>query len=263
MKITMDTHIHTPASKCCTNPEQTVEKTAQELYERGFKVIAFTDHVWRNPEILPNHWYAQHDGSALLETVKIIRSRKFPLKVMASCEADMQAPGRFGITDELSDQLDFVMLAPDHFQLRDFVEQPVPPVPEALAPLMMHFFHSAVSWGKAQILAHPMCPFSYFEIYDRTVELISDSEFLDSFGKAAEKGIGLEINIDCLNSAGKGEFNLDTMTRIFSLAKNAGCKFTFGSDSHNAEHFTHYAEAERFSKIVGITEKDLHPLVQI
>ena len=263
MHIDIDTHIHTPASKCCFDPEQTVANVAERLAARGFRLIAITDHVWVNPDIPPNAWYARHDGTELLQTVRSIRNVHFPLKVLASCEADMQAPGRYGITDEFAEQLDYVSLATDHFQLRDFVQQPSAETPEAIAETMLAFFDDAVRWGKAQVLLHPLFPNSYQNFYDAVVDSISDARFLDSLGPCAEKKLALEINIGILNCGiDKGAFHLESLLRVFSLAKKAGCLFTIGSDAHNAEHFTHYDRGEDFIQRLGLTSADLHPIVR-
>ncbi len=261
MQVTIDTHIHTPLSKCCFENDQTIPNIAGKLAQKGIGLIAITDHFWSSPDIKPNPWYAQHTGNGHLLQIQEIKSQIYPLKVLSSCEADMQAPGKFGITREWKERFDMVLMAADHFQLKDFVEQPMPPTPENIGRLMLRFFRSAVTSGLADILAHPLFSNGYECLYDQAIDRLTDSELFDALSLAQQHGVGLEINCGVLRCAENGKFNLDTMLRIFSLAKQAGCKFTFGSDAHAWSDFERYSLAENFSARLQLTVHDLHPLV--
>lgn len=262
MKIVTDTHIHTVYSRCCTDPKQTVGNVAAQLAARGFKMIAVADHLWCNPEVVPLGWPAKHPLENLLPQLEEIRHGVFPLRVLASCEADMQGPGRVGMTMEAKKNFDFVSVASDHFQLKYFVDQPSEATPEKIAPLLLSFFLDAAYSGLADVLLHPLFTNGYPELFDRTVDFLSDQQFLDVLHAASERGVGLEINCGLLDSARKGQFHLDSMLRVFELAKRAGCKFTFGSDAHCTEHFQLYELAESFAGQLGLTAADLHPLIR-
>lgn len=263
MKITSDLHIHTTLSACCGDPEQKAENIIPLLAGKGFKLLAFTDHLWNNPSIPPSPWYSPQDGSKILGFLKEIHSSSFPVKILAGCEADMRAPGEFGITPELREKFDLVAMASDHFHMKGFVEQPEFPTPEKLAPHMLKFFRSAAASGLADTLVHPMMPLSYEDIYDRTVELISDQEFLDAFGIAADNRVGIEINASILyGNRMKAKYNPDSYVRVLSLARDAGCKFTFGSDSHSHAAFEMYHMIEDMTEKLGLTEEHLHPLLR-
>ena len=260
MKIDFDTHIHTNVSKCCQDPDRTPLKAAEILSRKGFRLIAVTDHLWDNPAVAPNNWLRRHPREELEEAVDAMRKTVFPIKVLASCEADMQGPGRIGITPEFKEKLDFVSVASDHFQLRDFTDQPTPATPENMASLMMAMFRDAVRSGLADVLLHPLFTESYHEIYDRTVACVGDSELFDALSEAAERRVALEINCGVLSVQRKGAFSMETLYRIFETAKKAGCLFTVGSDSHCDEHFELYHLAEKFTDRLGITAEDIHPL---
>ena len=51
MEIQSDLHIHTTLSSCCADPAQTPENILSLLSGRGFRKIAFTDHLWENPAV--------------------------------------------------------------------------------------------------------------------------------------------------------------------------------------------------------------------
>jgi len=259
MKVDIDTHLHTPLSKCCHDPASTIENIAAVLAGRGYRLIAVTDHVWGHPTVEPNSWYRAHPESGTLEQADYIHAHaaEFPLAVLAGCEADMKAPGIFGITQAMREKLDLVMLSSDHFQLRDFVEQPSEVTPENLAKLMMKFFRSAVRESGADILTHPLYTNSYDEFYDRALDCIGDAELLDALGEAAERKIALELNAGLFVAAVKGRYRWDSQVRVFTLAKQAGCKFTMGTDAHKMADFDLAPLCGKMADEAGITEADL------
>ena len=266
MQILSDLHIHTTLSSCCADPAQTPENILSLLSGRGFRKIAFTDHLWENPSVPPSPWYATQGSARILRMADSARkaAKEHSMTLLIACETDMCAPGKFGITPQIREKFDFVQMASDHFHMREFVEQPEEATPEKLAKHMMKFFRSAVLSGLADVLVHPMMPLGSEGIYDRTAELISDQEFLDAFALAAERGIGIEINaaILCANRMRK-LYDPDSYLRVLSLARDAGCRFTFGSDSHSRLAFEQYALIGETADALSLTEEQIHPLARL
>ena len=76
----------------------------------------------------------------------------------------------------------------------------------------------------------------------------------DLFGIAAKKGLGIELNASDMKQA---QAHPDTVLRMFRIAKDAGCKFYLGSDSHLPEEFTNVAERFEYAgEALGLTEDD-------
>lgn len=258
MKTYADYHVHTTLSSCCADPRQTVENIIARQLERGMKIVAITDHLWHNPALPPSAWYAPQSGPRLLPRRHEIRAAATPgLRLLFGCEADMRAPGKFGMTPEFKQNFDLVLLSSDHFHMREFVEQPQPRTPENFARLMLEFFRSAASCGMADILAHPLFTMGHDEIYDRTVAAVSDAEFADALGLAAAHNVAIEINGTLLRKQKmKQQFSLESMLRIFSIAKASGCRFTFGSDAHAISDLDNISFCEEFADRLGLTESD-------
>lgn len=261
MNVTSDLHIHSTLSECCRDANHSLQFLPAHLQAMGLKKIAFTDHFWLNPDVKPSSWYAAQSPQNVIDLANKIQSMEFPIRVLAGCETDMCSPDRIGITQKACEHFDLVLLASDHFHMRGFVEQPESPTPEALAPHMMKFFRAAAASNLADILVHPLIPLSYQNIYDKTVDLISDQEFLDAFDLAARNNAAIEINLSVLRSCVKTQnFEMDTLLRVFSLAKKANCRFTFGSDSHRLEDFQNFDLFTDFAEKLELTQEDLHPL---
>ena len=53
MNVDIDTHLHTPLSKCCFDPQETIENVVALLAGRGYRLIAVTDHVWGHRTVAP------------------------------------------------------------------------------------------------------------------------------------------------------------------------------------------------------------------
>lgn len=265
MKILSDLHVHTTASRCCHDENQRAENIMATLKSLGMERIGFTDHLWALPGYPPNAFYQGQNGDKNLSLKELIDSRDdWGVDILVGCEADMTAPGIFGITPELREKLDYVILASNHFHIKGFVEPPEAPTPEAVGRHMLKFFLSAATSGLCDILAHPLFPCGYTDVYDRAVASISDAEFFDAFASVAAVGVGMEIN-PCFypNPEKKRFFSVETPTRFLLIAKAAGCKFSFGSDAHQLLDFAPALERLRyFAEALDLTDDDLHPLAK-
>ncbi len=263
MEIRTDLHIHTTLSCCCHDPDQTLENIVPLMKEKSFRKIGICNHLWRNPAVPPNRFYAPQTGDTILELKKETEKKQYPIRVLIGAEAEMTAPGVFGVDRAFKEQLDFVAMATDHFHITDFVEQPTDETPRGIALHTLKFFISAAKSGLADILVHPLMPLGKdMERYDRIIESLSDAELFDALSIAAVNRAAIEINTACMFLGRYPKmFSRDTILRTYGLAKQAGCQFTVGSDSHELGRHIGYEEAVTFCKEVGITEADLSPLM--
>lgn len=263
-RFTSDLHIHTTLSACCRDAAEVPENIFPLLKEMGFRKAALTDHIWRNPAVPPSPWYAPQNGDEILRLRDRVRAMKNPpISAIVGCEADMQGPGKFGVTSDLRKQLDIILFSTNHFHMRDpkYMLQPEAATPEKLARHMMSFYLSAVRSGLPDVLVHPLYLISYLDIYRETANLITDAEFREVFRETARAGIGLEINGSVITELKKNG-QTDIYARIMTLAKESGCKFTYGSDSHALKSFeAAIADGNEFANLIGLTEDDLHPLM--
>jgi histidinol phosphatase-like PHP family hydrolase len=256
-------HIHTDISSCCRSPKQTLENVVKNCLANGIKKIGLADHVWNSDTAPPSKWYKPMDGSGNLRLHETVHSRKWDLEILVGCEADTQAPGVFGITWKLKEKLDYVVLSASHFHMKEFVAQPTDTSPRGIAEHMLEFFISTVSSGLPDAIVHPLFPFGYDSSYEAAIASLSDAELTDAFGIAAENNVGIEINPCSLPNPARGRiFELETPLRVFSLARTAGCKFTFGSDAHAPEEFKNLQRLQFFADELNLTKEDLHPVAK-
>lgn len=256
MKIEHDLHIHTYLSGCCVEKQlQTPAKIIPLAEKMGMKTIGFVDHLWMNPAIPPNPWYKPQDESQVTKLKQDLSTIKTKMRVLVGCEADTMAPGKFSITKEFAKTLDYVLLSCSHIHLDDFA-QPKSRAPRDVAEHLVKMLLSGVNSGIATIIAHPFGLFgSYHGLHDDLVKTLSDTELLMVFGAASKKGIAIEINAAAVALR-------DSPIRLISLAKKAGCKFTFGSDAHGPAGQQAIMKMQAFLDEVGITEEDILPLAK-
>ena len=86
----------------------------------------------------------------------------------------------------------------------------------------------------ASSAAHPFCGLinnESEEAYLKTISLIDDKEMERVLKKAAEKGVGFEINMgDAMRMV-----KHDVVFKMYKMAKDCGCKFYLGSDAHHPQ----------------------------
>ncbi len=258
MRLDHDLHVHTYLSACCREKERQTPSAILSLAEdMGVNTIGFADHVWVNPNLSPDDWYRPQDESQISKLRADLSTLSTRIRVLVGCEAEMIAPGKIGITPQFAEDLDFVLLACSHFHLKGLVAQPQSHAPRDVAAHMLKFLLSGVSSGLATSIAHPLLPFGYQDQYDSAIATISDAQFLDVFGVAAEHGVALEITTAFLATQPEDTFSVETPIRFLSIAKQAGCKFTLGTDAHNPEAQKRLPELAAITKAVSITEEDI------
>ena len=260
MTLNHDLHVHTYLSDCCSDKaNQRPDKILALAEAMGVATIGFSDHIWVNPKIAPSGWYRAQDETQTTRLRADLASVSTTLAVLVGCEADMCAPGMIGMTRSYAETLDFVLLSCSHFHMRDFVVQPRSNSPRDVAAHLLAFFRSGVASGLATSIAHPFLPCGFIEQYDAIIAAITDAEFADAFGLAAAHGVAIEATTAFLPPRKPAEpaWSLETPVRMLSLARQAGCKFTFGTDAHCPEHQRLLPDLQQLIDAAGITDTDV------
>ena len=71
-----------------------------------------------------------------------------------------------------------------------------------------------------------------------------------------KKGIAIEANGSCFISRTPENLKNCEYVRVYSIAKECGCKFTYGSDSHGVTSKRDLPVVEQFLAQCGITNDD-------
>jgi histidinol phosphatase-like PHP family hydrolase len=262
MKIEHDLHIHTWLSSCSGDPDAGAENYIRLAAEKGLKVIGFANHFWDNRVPGASDWYRPQDFSHIMKIKEQIPEDRLGVKVLVGCETEYCGRGKVGITRETAEQLDFVLIPMSHLHMKGFVLDQNVTSSEEAARVMVDRFKEVIELGLATGIAHPFLPFG-FDPVDEILSCISDDEFVECFGRAAELGISMELNASSFpGSHGKERdtFHDETFIRVFSLAKACGCLFHFASDAHSPKNMHGLFEMEAIVNLLGITEDHILPL---
>ncbi len=249
-----DYHIHSYLSACAKDPEQTAERIVKYAKDHGLKRVCVTDHFWdreapygvteNNPW---QNWCYRQDYTHISQILPLPKDPE--VEFLFGCETDMDMLDVIGLPKKNMDRFDFVIIAPSHLHMEGFAVK-----------------HGATLQEKAEAWVHRHetllnmdLPFHKIGLAHPTFstavqDLISDDTFKRVFTKAAEVGVGIELNLVIPD-------DLDVqrrMLRPYYIAKDCGCKFYLGSDSHRACDLDVRYETKlcRAIDILGFEESD-------
>jgi len=262
MVVDHNVHVHTYLSSCCSDDQSTHENLIARAAGTGIKTIGFADHVWDRAVPDPSDWYRPQDAERVFQARDRLSAGHPDVRVLFGCESEYCGGGKVGISPETAEKFDYVLIPNSHLHISGFVA-PRMDRSEDVGRLMLDRFNEIIPLGLATGIAHPFMPLSYSEQTDEILAGISDAEFLDCFGAAAEAGTSIEVHPamfpSITDSQTEGRHD-DAFIRVLSLAKQAGCFFHFCSDSHKLVQFDMVLRLEPFAGQLGLTQEDILPL---
>lgn len=259
MKIKHDFHVHTHLS-ICANETATVENYIAHAKRLGLKKIGFSDHF--GAKDIPNArgFYRAHPYEHNAELKDTLASLNEPdIQFYFGCETEYHTPKRdIALTEEEAEKFDFIVVPNSHTHMimpKDYIGNY-----EKHVAFMIQAYEDILNSPLSRYvtaMAHPfdICCHTYTS--KDLIPMISDDTFKRLFDQTAEKNIAFEINTSYTKNMTPADIANDCHIRMFSLAKECGCKFTFGSDAHDSSYHDFYENADILAEILGIGEDDL------
>ena len=257
-QLDQDYHIHSNISQCSGEAEQTPENILRYARERGLKSIVLTDHFWDEAVPGASNWYSTYHKFS-----DVSRARPLPVdadvEFLFGCEVDMDKNGVIGISEERYGEFDFIVVATTHMHMKGFaIPEEAYGDPVALAKLWVERFDKLLAkdlpFGKVGI-AHlaSKCIAVENGMHIEVLNIIPDEEMYRLFKRAAELGLGIELNGSDL---ALDETTAEAVLRPFRIAKDCGCKFYYGSDAHKKREFAVDKNLSAAVDLLGLTEDD-------
>lgn len=252
-----DIHIHSRLSSCSHDPEQTPEVILNYAIECGYRYVCLTDHFW--DETIPgaSKWYAPQNFPHICESLPLPQDDK--VKFFFGCEAEMDKYLTIGISKEVIEKLDFIIVPITHLHMAGFTRPEEDNSVESRVEHYIKRFNALLAAdlpahkvGIAHLTCHLMSPEKNINSLMQCLKLISDDTYRDLFTRAAKKGYGIELNF----SASHPEEIMEQILRPYRIAMECGCKFYFGSDMHTHGE-ANIGRKEKFERIIdmlGLTE---------
>ncbi len=251
-----DLHIHSHLSLCSNDMRQNTEAILRYGEENGLHTLCLTDHMWDRaiPGARGMEFYERQDYDYIAAARPLPTSDH--VRFLFGCETDLDRHLTLGISGALMDQLDFVIIPTTHLHMNGFTCDGCEGVEERAqlwitrldAVLNMNLpFHKIG-------IAHLTCGLMYPGHAIEVLNAIPQREYHRLFAKAAEVGVGIELNFNSFEFTGDA---LETTLRPYRIAKEEGCRFYFGSDAHHpGDLASAKANFENIVDLCGLTEED-------
>ncbi len=246
-----DFHIHSTVSPCCHDENQTPERIFQYAQENSLKKICLTNHLWDELVDSKAEWHEKQRFSCITSVLPLPQSKN--TKFLLGAEVDMDFDHIVGVSEKRFDTLDFIIVSTTHLHLAGNTVRKKIETPEEAAKHWIERLNALTEknlpWHKTGV-AHLTCGHIFKNRTAEVIKLLTDESLYDVFSKCAKKGVGIELNMKSIFSS---EEEKSIMLRPYYIAKDCGCKFYLGSDSHKTEALD--GAKENFENI--ITNLDL------
>jgi histidinol phosphatase-like PHP family hydrolase len=253
-----DLHIHSLLSACSRDPEQTPARLLQYAKEYGLRTLCLTDHYWDASIPTDSGWYRPQDFDHIAQSLPLPQSDG--VRFWFGCETDLTSDLRLGIPSSRFDDFKFIVIPTTHLHMSENIRPEDAPFKEARARLWAERLDALLDLplpfekiGIAHLACPLLVPSSHGE-YLEALDMIPTETMERVFAKAAKTGVGIELNSYDLKCP---DNEVDTVFRMFRIAKSMGCKFYFGSDAHHPDAFDHVGEIfARAIRLLDLRECD-------
>lgn len=265
MQINHDFHIHTNLSLCAARTV-TAQHYIDKANELGLDKIGFSNHMW-DEKIQPclNDFYETQSipyNLKLKEELKTLDNKG--VRIYFGAEAEFHPVYGVALTEENAEKFDYIIVpnSHTHMTMGKSLYEPYQKHVDFMVEAYKKILKSPVS-RYILSMAHPFdavcCPYDIQVLY----KMIPDDVFKELFDATAEKGIAVEINTSCFKGITKENFEQFGAMRMFRIAREMGCKFTFGSDSHSETgHDTYMQDSKTIIDCLDIKVNDLAEMVR-
>ena len=256
--VDYDLHIHSKISSCSQVPQQTNERILRYAVENGLKTICLTDHFWDDAVEGASDWYMPQNYEHIVKAKPLPQNEN--VKFLFGCETELNKHLTLGISEEKMDLFDFIVIPTTHFHMEDYTltKEEALNVQSRAKAWVKRFacvldmdlpFHKI---GIAHLTCSLIAPTR--EEYVKVLNLIPEEEMENLFVKAAQRGVGIEINSSDMCFTDEEEA---AILRPYRIAKKCGCKFYLGSDAHGPRALDEAkAIFERAVDLLNLTEDD-------
>ena len=261
-----DFHIHSGGSMCSGDPNQTPARILQYAIDEGYSAVALTDHFWDETVPMPRggwgpDFYTSQNWPHINKQLPLPRHDK--IRFFFGAEVDMTLDGSVGISPERLEKMDILLIAVSHFHMTDFtISAADSATPEGRAKVLLDkldlLFTYNLPWHKISLahLTGPKLGGGDPAFHCEVLRLVQGERLTTLFQKAAALGVGIELNTGTFRFGNEEEEQ--AAVAFYAHAKECGCQFTFGSDSHTEDGFAyHRNRGQRMADALGLTESDI------
>ena len=245
-----DFHIHSTVSRCCKDPLQTPERLLSYAEENGFRGLCLTNHFWDETVNSEAEWIEEHSYKYLSSVLPLPQGENTVF--LFGAETDIDYNGVLGISQTRLEELDFIIVATTHMHLTGNTVREKIKTPEEGAGIWLQKIRCLLNMPlpfHKMGLAHMTTGHILKEKTPEVIKALKTEELYDIFSACAAKGLGIELNTKTIFNS---EEEKEILLRPYFIAKDCGCKFYLGSDSHKTEALT--GAKENFERIITLLD---------
>ena len=252
-----DLHNHSILSLCAKDTTQTPQNILRRAEELGLTTICLTDHYWDENVPGASPWYTRQGYDHISEALPLPQSEN--VRFLFGCETDLDRFLTLGIAKETFEKFDFVIIPTTHFHVKGFtISEEDSATPQTMADAWVKRLDAVLQMDipfRKVGLAHLTCSLIAPKQYTEVIACVPTEEMIRLFTRAAELGVGIELNQDDMKNAKCGDS--EALLRPYRIAKQCGCKFYLGSDAHDQGLFSKCKDFfEWASDTLALTEED-------
>jgi histidinol phosphatase-like PHP family hydrolase len=254
-----DYHIHSWISDCSRDPEQTPERILRYAQENGLGKICLTDHFWDSNVPGASDWYAFQNFDWISRAMPLPQTDD--VEFLFGCETDLDKFMTVGVAPDMFDKFAFVIIPTTHLHMQGFtIAEEDAATLEGRANMWLRRLEGLLAMdlpfhkiGIAHLTCSLIVPGDR-EGYLKLLDMLPEGDLVRLFTRAAEVGVGIELNSYDMKFA---DNEADTVLRMYRIAKHCGCKFYCGSDAHHPEGLDEAKAAfERAIDLLDLQEED-------
>ena len=263
--ILHDIHIHTHISSC-GSPEAFAEGYISRAKEIGLKTVGFSDHMWDRAVPGASRWYEPQDFAHVCGLIPEVPKSHRGVHLLFGCEAECRMDGVVGLSEEVAQKFDYILIAHGHDHMKNFVmpAEFLDDHPAHAKFAVRHFKDILQSPLRKYFtsVAHPFVPGTRHGDTNAVLCHIPDRDFRECFEAARDAGIALEMNGSTFIGFSEEEIRNLEYVRMYAIAKECGCRFTYGSDSH-CYGDRQLGKVELLKSLAGISDSDFLDMSRI
>ena len=254
-----DFHVHTNLSPCAPRTS-TLAATLQAAKDAGLTTIGISNHFW--DEAIPGAWpWYEPQGVAHVQEIReeiAALEDDFGIRILVG--AEVESPGFLALSPKNADKFDYILVSCSHLHMENNLEgmrdETVDDVRLVLVERFLCAVAEAANYGVPASVCHPFHPLAFgVDVESEVLNGMTDRMLSEILSFAAKRNIGIEAHWQTMHDGGSKGKIAPFSERFLRTAREVGCRFTLGSDSHDPTNLAaRNRDMREYARQAGVTD---------
>lgn len=254
-----DLHVHTNLSLCAPR-HSTLAAQLLAAKECGITTLGISNHCWDSSFPGASSWYLTQDVDHVQEIRKEIAALDDDYGIRILVGAEIEASGFLALSPKNADKFDYILISASHTHMEELMvgyrNETADDVRLILVERFLKTVAEAADLGVPATVCHPFHPLGHsIGTEAEALDGITDKMLAEILSFAAKRGVGIEAHWQTMHDGGKDGKIAPYSARFLRIAREVGCRFTLGSDSHDPGNLgARNVEMRELARQAGITD---------